>query len=77
MTGFLVVFISDKIYISNKHPKSGVQLVAKRQGNLVAKIDLRTSWSIYGIDMVNKIHKMSLKPMISRIVWEDENGKIW
>ena len=74
LTGFPVIFIPDKMHISNKHSKSGAQIVAKRQGNLVTKIILRTSWSIYGIDMVNKQHKISMRTMISRIMREDENG---
>ena len=49
--------------------------MAKRQGNLASKITLRTSWSISGINMVNKTHKISLRTMISRIMREDENGK--
>ena len=75
LTGFPVIFIPDKMHISNKHSKSGAQIVAKRQGNLVTKIDLRTSWSIFGIDMINKEHGISLRTMISRIMWEDGNGK--
>ena len=76
MIGFPVIFIPDKMHISNRQLKSGAQIVAKRQGNLVNKIDLRTSWSIYGIDMVNKTQKISLRTMISRIMWEDENVKM-
>ena len=70
MTDFPVILIPDKIYISNKHSKSGAQIVAKRQDRLVTKIELRTSWSIYGIDMVNKTHKISLRTMTSTIMWE-------
>ena len=75
LTGFPVIFIPDKMHISNKHSKSGAQIVATRQGNLAGKIILRTSWSIYDIDMVNKVHKISLRTMISRIMREDEKGK--
>ena len=75
ITGFPVIFIPDKMHISNKHSKSGAQIVAKRQGSLINKIELRTSWSIYGIDMVNKKHKISLRTMISKIMWEDDDKK--
>ena len=63
------------MHISNNHARAGAQIVAKRQGNLVSKIELRTSWSIFGIDMINKEHGISLRTMISRIMWEDESGK--
>jgi len=43
LTGFPIIFIPDKRLISNKHSKSGAQIVAKRQGNLASKIILRTS----------------------------------
>ena len=43
ITGVPIIFIPDKMYISNKHSKSGAQVVAKRQGKLVTKIELRTS----------------------------------
>ena len=76
MTGFSVILIPDKVHISNKHSKLGAQIVTKRQGNLVNKIDLCTSWSIYGINMVNKTYKISLCTMISRIMCEDENRKM-
>ena len=46
ITGFLVIFIPDKMHISNKHFNSGAQIIAKRQGSLVNMIELRTSWSI-------------------------------
>ena len=62
------------MHILNKHSKSGAQIVAKQQGNLVGKIILRTSWSIYGIDTVNKTHKISMRTMISQIMRGDENG---
>ena len=75
LTGFPVIFIPDKMHISNNHAKAGAQIVAKRQGNIVNKIELRTSWSIFGIDMINKEHKISLRTMISRIMWEDDSGK--
>lgn len=75
ITGFPVYFIPDKMHISNKHSKSGAQIVAKRQGSLINKIELRTSWSIYGIDMVNKKHKILLRTMISKIMWEDDDKK--
>ena len=61
MIGFPVIFIPEKMHIINKHSKLGAQIVAKRQGSLVNKIDLRTIWSIYEIDMVNKTHKISLE----------------
>jgi len=64
------MFIPDKVHISNKHSKSGAQIVAKRQGNLVTKIELRISWSIFVMNMVNNKHKLSLSTMISRILWE-------
>ena len=54
ITGFPMIFIPDKTYISNKHSKYGAQIVAKRQGSLVNMIELRISWSIYDIDRVNK-----------------------
>ena len=54
MTGFPVIVIPDKMHISKNHARSGAQIVAKRQGNLVNKIELWTSWSIFGIDMINK-----------------------
>jgi len=76
LTGFQVVFIPDKMYISNKHSKFGAQIVAKRQGSLVNMIELRTSWSVYGIDMVNNTHKISLRTMISRSMWEDGDKKM-
>ena len=63
------------MHISNKHSKSGAQIVATRQGNLAGKIILRTSWSISGIDMVNKGDKIRLRTMISRIMREDVKGK--
>lgn len=37
---------------------------------------LYTSWSIYGIDMVNMKHKISLWTMISWIMWEDGDKKM-
>ena len=76
LTSFLTIFIPNKMHISNKHSKSGAQIIAKRQGSLVAKIELRTSWSIYGIDIANKQHKISLRTMISWITWEDDQGKM-
>ena len=75
LTGFPVIFIPDKMHISNKHAKSGAQIVATRQGNIINKIQLRTSWSIFGIDMINKKHGISLRTMISRIMWDDADGK--
>ena len=71
-----MTFIPDKMHISNKHSKSGANMVAKRQGNLVVKIKLRKSWSMYGIDIVNKEHKLSLHTTISRIMWEDGLGEM-
>ena len=68
ITGFPVTFIPDKMHISNKHSKSGAKIVAKRQGSLVSKNELRTSWMIYDIDMVNKEHIISLRTMISIIM---------
>ena len=66
ITGFPVIFIPDKMHISNKRSKSGAQIVAKRQGSLISKIELRTSWSIYGIWSIKK-HKISLRTMISKL----------
>ena len=43
ITGFSVIFIPDKMHISNKHSKSVAQIVAKRQGSLVKMIELQTS----------------------------------
>ena len=71
-----MIFIPNKMHISNKHSQAGAKIVAKRQGNLVGKIELRTSWSIYGIDMVNEEHIISLCTMISRIILEDDLGKM-
>ena len=76
LTGFPIIFIPDKMYIINNHTKSGAQIVGKRQGNLIHKIKLRTSWSIFGIDMINKEHGISLRTMITRIMWEDEDNKM-
>ena len=50
--------------------------MAKHQGSLVNMIELQTSCSIYGINMVNKAHKISLRTMISRIMWEDGDKKM-
>ena len=76
LTGFPVIFIPDKMHIINKYAKSGTQIVAKRQGNIINKIELRMSWSIFGIEMINKKHGISLRTMISRIMWDDEDGKM-
>jgi len=64
LTGFPFIFIPDKMYILNKHSKSGAQVVAKQQGNLVNKIELRTSWSIFGVDMINTDQQIFLRTMI-------------
>lgn len=77
MTGFPVIFIPHKMHISNQYySKSGTKIVVKRQGSLVNKMELRTSWSIYGIYMANKAHMISLCTMISLIMWEDGQGKM-
>ena len=64
ITEFPVTFIPDKMHISNKHSQYSAQTVAKRQGILVNMIELRMSWSIYGIDMVNKTQQILLRTMI-------------
>ena len=71
-----MIFIPEKMHISNKHSKLVTQIVAKRQGILVSEIELRTSWSIIGIDIINTEHFISLRTMISCIIWEDELGKM-
>ena len=68
MTGFPVIDIPDKMHIPKNYARAGAQIVAKRQGNLVNKIKLWTSWSIFGIDMINKEHWISLRTMISRFM---------
>ena len=63
------------MHIYNKHVKPGAQIIIKRKDNLVNKIDLRTSWSKCGIDIINKEHVILICTMISRIIWEDKNKK--
>ena len=64
------------MHVSNKYSKSGAQVAAKRKVSLVSKIELRTSWIIFGIDMIHTKHNISLCTIISRIVWEDVDGKM-
>jgi len=77
LTGLPVIFIPDKMHISNKYSKPGARVVAKWQVSMVSKLGVRTSWNIFGINMINTEHTISFCTMILRITWEDVHGKMW
>ena len=76
LTSFPVICTLEKMHISNKHSKFGAQVVTKRQGNLVSKIELRASWSIFDASIINTEYKISFRTIMSHVMWEDVGSKM-
>ena len=75
LTGFQAIYIPDRTHIVNLKSKASASILIKRQSMVVKNIVTRVNWLVSGLDTVDKVHKITLRTMISRIQWTDNEGK--
>ena len=66
-TEFPLIFVPNRMYLQSVTSKAGASIVANMQASLVKTLQTRMSWGIGGLDVTNKIRKITLRVMISII----------
>ena len=69
ITGFPLIFVPDRMHLLNNKAQAGAAVVAMRQAKLVKTLEIKPCWGVTGLDIINKSHKISLRTMLSKIMW--------